>query len=259
MSRLRTAEPEFAAVVWHDLECGSYRADLALWRELAERTAGPGGASRVLDLGCGTGRVSLDLAAAGHRVTGLDLDPRFTGELRRRAAAQNLTAGAVVGDARTFDMRRRFDLVLAGMQFLQLMQTPAERLGVLMRARAHLRKGGLFAASLFDLAGEATGDAYIAPLPDIKESHEWVWSSQATAIRLHDGGRSLTLERQRRAVSPRGEVAESEDRVRLHLLAPVRLEHELRAAGIAPIERWVIEPTEEHVGSDVVIGEVRDG
>jgi len=61
----------------------------------------------------------------------------------------------------------------------------------------------------------------------------------------------------RRAVSPRGEIAETEDRVQLQLIAPNQLEHELRAAGIEPIERWVILPTEEHVGSDVVIGEVR--
>ena len=58
-----------AEVVWHDLECGSYRADLPLWRDLAERHGDP-----ILDVGAGTGRVSLDLAQAGHRVTALDLE-----------------------------------------------------------------------------------------------------------------------------------------------------------------------------------------
>ena len=258
MSPLRTVEPEIAPVIWHDLECGSYRADLGLWRELATRTAGPDGTSRVLDLGCGTGRVSLDLAAAGHRVTGLDLDPRLTAELRRRAATRNVSAGAVVGDARRFNLRRRFDIVLAAMQFLQLLETPAERIAAMRCARAHLRKGGLLPAALFDLTGEAIDDEYIPPLPDIHESHGWVWSSQATAIRLHDGGTWLTLERLRRAVSPRGEIAETEDRVRLEVIRPEQLEEEMRAAGIEPIERWVIRPTDEHVGSDVVLGEVRD-
>ena len=259
MSPLRTVDPAIAPVVWHDLECGSYRADLGLWRELATRTAPPGGASRVLDLGAGTGRVSLDLAAAGHRVTGLDLDPRFTAELRRRAATRNLSAGALVGDARNFDIGRRFDLVLAAMQFLQLLQTTDERVAALRRARAHLRKGGLLAAALFDLAGESIGDDYIPPLPDMHESHGWVWSSQATGIRLDDQGAAITLERLRRAVSPRGEIAETEDRVRLALIRPGPLEEELRAAGIVPVERRVIPPTDEHVGSDVVIGEVQDG
>ena len=50
------------AIAWHDAECGSYRADLPLWRELADEAGGP-----VLDLGCGSGRVALDLAAARAR------------------------------------------------------------------------------------------------------------------------------------------------------------------------------------------------
>ena len=47
-------------VVWHDVECGRYDADLPLWRELAASARRP-----VLDVGAGTGRVALDLARAG--------------------------------------------------------------------------------------------------------------------------------------------------------------------------------------------------
>jgi SAM-dependent methyltransferase len=252
MNRVRTTEPDIAPIVWHDLECGSYRADLPLWRELAL----PRRPCRVLDLGCGTGRVSLDLAARGHRVTGLDLDPHFTAELRRRAAAGNLAAGAVVSDVRTFTLDRRFDLVLAAMQLLQLLETPDERVAALERARAHLRDGGLFAAALLDLLGEATDDDYLPPLPDMREAEGWVWSSQPVAIRLLHGGTALTLDRVRCAVSPRGEVAESEDSVRLELISPEQLEQELRQVGIVPVERRAIPATDEHVGSTVVIGEV---
>ena len=59
-----------SAVHWHDLECGGYDADLPLWRELARSVAGD-----VLDVGCGSGRVALDLARRGHAETGLDRDP----------------------------------------------------------------------------------------------------------------------------------------------------------------------------------------
>ena len=68
------------AVVWHDVECGSYAADLPLWRRLAAERGGP-----VLDLGCGTGRVALDLAAQGHDVTGLDVEPALVAEFAARA------------------------------------------------------------------------------------------------------------------------------------------------------------------------------
>ena len=50
-----------SAAIWHDLECGSYDADLRLWEELA------GEGASVLDLGSGTGRVSIYLAARAQR------------------------------------------------------------------------------------------------------------------------------------------------------------------------------------------------
>ena len=76
-------------VVWHDLECGSYRADLPLWRELAAEGAARLRERRepVLDVGAGTGRVALDLAARGPRVTALDRDAELLAALRERAAA----------------------------------------------------------------------------------------------------------------------------------------------------------------------------
>ena len=68
-------------VIWHDVEHGSYDADLPLWRQLADATGGP-----VLDLGAGTGRVSVDLAAQGHDVVALDSDPELLAELVRAGA-----------------------------------------------------------------------------------------------------------------------------------------------------------------------------
>ena len=56
-------------VIWHDLECGGYGAELPLWREPAAAEGGP-----VLDVGAGTGRVALDLARRGVEVHALDLD-----------------------------------------------------------------------------------------------------------------------------------------------------------------------------------------
>ncbi|HEV2726755.1 MAG TPA: class I SAM-dependent methyltransferase, partial [Solirubrobacterales bacterium] len=82
-----------ATAIWHDVECGSYAADLPLWEELAERCGGP-----VLELGCGTGRVALHLARRGHRVIGLDRDRELILEFSERAAnlpVQPLCANAL--------------------------------------------------------------------------------------------------------------------------------------------------------------------
>ena len=98
-------------VIWHDVECASYGADLDLWRSLA---AGRPGA--VLDMGAGTGRVTLDLAARGPDVTALDSDPALIATLAARARERDLRVRTSVADARTFDLGRSFSLVIAPMQ-----------------------------------------------------------------------------------------------------------------------------------------------
>ena len=97
-----------SAIVWHDVECGGYAADLALWRELAEAEAGP-----VLDVGAGAGRVALDLARAGHDVTALDLDPDLLAELRARAEQEDLEVRTELADAAGFELEGApFGLIL---------------------------------------------------------------------------------------------------------------------------------------------------
>jgi len=103
-------------VVWHDVECGRYSADLALWAELAGRERGP-----VLDVGAGTGRVALPLARAGHDVTALDREPELLEALATRA--QGLPIATVVADAGDFALDRRFGLVIVPMQTIQLLPT----------------------------------------------------------------------------------------------------------------------------------------
>ena len=84
-------------VIWHDVENGSYTADLGLWRALAAEVDGP-----ILDLGAGTGRVARDLHAAGHEVHALDSDRELLAALRERAPA----VSTISSDARTFSAER---------------------------------------------------------------------------------------------------------------------------------------------------------
>ncbi|MEU7283146.1 methyltransferase domain-containing protein [Streptomyces sp. NPDC045431] len=70
----------------------------AAWRDRVLRWA-PAEPSDVLDVGCGTGSLSVLLASAGHRVTGVDLAPRMVEQARAKAAAAGLAARFLVGDA----------------------------------------------------------------------------------------------------------------------------------------------------------------
>ncbi|MEY2512660.1 MAG: hypothetical protein QOJ89_18 [bacterium] len=232
-------------VIWHDIECGGYRADLDLWRDLAASEDGP-----VLDVGAGTGRVALDLARAGHEVVALDREPVFLDELRRRAGA--LAVQTVVGDAGGFELPgKRFGLIIAPMQTIQLLGGPAGRMGFLRSARKHLTEHGLVACALADAMEAFDAEHTILPLPDVGIVDGVSYYSQPVALR--DAGDRMTIERIRTTVAPGGQRTASEDRIHLDKVGPVQVEAEGLAAGLWPRAARVIPPTEEHVGTTVVL------
>lgn len=230
------------AVIWHDVECGSYAADLPMWRELAGACGGP-----VLDLGAGTGRVALDLAALGHEVHALDVDADLLAALEQRAAGLPVTTHA--GDARDFDLGRTFPLVLAPMQTLQLLGGPAGRGACLRAVRRHLAPGALFAAALAN-AVDTFGEIE-APMPDLRDVGGVVYSSRPVAVR--DDGDGFVLERLRERVDTDGTRTVTEDRIRLDRVTPDRVEAEARRAGLTVEGRRTIDETDDHVGSEVVM------
>jgi SAM-dependent methyltransferase len=234
------------SVLWHDLECGGYDGDLELWRELARSADGP-----ILDLGCGTGRVALDLARQGHPVHGLDLDPELVAAFNARALDAGLPASATAGDARAFDLEGDFGMVLAPMQLIQLLDTPGERISCLQCARRHLVPGGTAAVAIVDgFPAELIEDAP-APLPDTREVDGWVYSSLPLDAALETG--VIVVRRRRQMVSPSGELRDELDEIPLRLLTSETVEAEAREAGLEPVGRRRIAPTDAHVGSTVIL------
>jgi SAM-dependent methyltransferase len=239
------------SVVWHDVECGAYSADLALWSELADEAGGD--RCEVLELGCGTGRVALPLAALKHRVTGIDTDAELVEELARRASEHGLAIETAVADARTFSLGRSFDLALAPMQIVQLMRGSSDRMAMLARIRSHLRPGGIAGLALLGPEEEWTAEPRNAPLPDMREEGAWLYSSQPVAVRLVEDGAAIVLERVRQTVSPGGEVQVEAWRIRLELVTPEQLEQEASAVKLEPLPSREIPATDDHIGSTVVL------
>lgn len=236
------------AALWHDVECASYRADLPLWRELAAARGGP-----VLDVGCGTGRVTLDLASRGHEVTGVDSDPELVARLVERARERSLPVRGEVGDARSLDLDGRHPLVILPMQVAQLLGGDAGRAAMLAAVRRHLEPGGLLAIALADPFEGVPADEALPPLPDVREEDGWVLSSTPVRVRAAEGG--VAIDRHRQAVSPRGELSEEMATIVLDTVSPAELEAEGLAAGYSVRAARAIFPTRDHVGSTVVLFE----
>jgi len=237
-------------VVWHDLECGSYTADLPLWRSLA------GEHGRVLDIGAGTGRVALELARAGQRVTALDLDPELLHALRERADGMDVET--VCTDARTFELDRRdFTLCVAPMQTIQLFGGARGRIEFLRRARAHLAPGGVLACAIvteiepFDChAGDIGPSAEIARLDGVS------YVSRPTRVRV--SRRVVRIERERSVLVGEHGGAPApcpwqHDVVELDLVSVAALHREGARAGLTPAGTRRIEATDEHTASVAVL------
>ena len=117
--------------------------DLPLWLDLAESHGGS-----IIELGCGTGRILLPLAEAGHRVLGLDRDAGMLAFLRNCLTAPLAARVDIVqADMAAIPFRTVFNLVIMPCNTFNTL-TEDERRYVLGWISKHLAAGGLFAASL---------------------------------------------------------------------------------------------------------------
>jgi SAM-dependent methyltransferase len=116
--------------------------DAAFYMSLARACAPP-----VLELGCGTGRVALEIAAAGIPTVGLDRSPGMLRVAARKAAGRE-PAAWVVGDMRAFGFRRPFGLICIPHRGFLHALTRADQEAVLRCCVHHLRPGGRLALNV---------------------------------------------------------------------------------------------------------------
>ncbi|MBA3541139.1 MAG: methyltransferase domain-containing protein [Deltaproteobacteria bacterium] len=137
----------------YDYEYRRRRADVTFYHDLARRHLG--GPGRILELGAGTGRVTIPLARDGHTVVALDQSATMLDRLRERLRAQKALAARVtplVGDLRGFSVPRtprigsgKFRLAIAAFNVLEHLYTRGELDACLRCVRSHLTPDGLFA------------------------------------------------------------------------------------------------------------------
>ena len=108
--------------------------------------------ARVLELGCGTGRVTLPLAQRENFVQGIDISPAMVAICRERLANTGLTADRAVvevGDITYFDLQQSFDAIIAPFRVLQNLETDEQVHGLFRCIRSHMVSGGACILNVF--------------------------------------------------------------------------------------------------------------
>ncbi|HBK61047.1 MAG TPA: hypothetical protein DDZ84_09680 [Firmicutes bacterium] len=128
---------------FYDILHSSYDADLQMYLGLAREYGDP-----LLELGCGTGRLLIPLAAAGHEITGVDLSRDMLARCQEKldiegeAARRHVTL--VQADIRRFELGRKFNLIMAACNTILHCTATPDLLAVFAKAREHLADDGVF-------------------------------------------------------------------------------------------------------------------
>jgi SAM-dependent methyltransferase len=131
--------------------------DIPFYVDLA-REAGAAG-QRVLELGCGTGRVTIPIAQAGVEVCGLDNSPAMLAVAERKAKAEGLhNVSWCVGDMASLKLSGSFGLAIIPFRSFLLLLTVEQQKSCLACIREHLVDSGRLALNIFNPSIPAIAD-----------------------------------------------------------------------------------------------------
>ena len=196
---------EFTDPPNYDIEEGERSARrIAFYCDLAKSIGGP-----VLEIACGSGLVTLPIAALGLDVTGVDLARPMLEHARNKAAAQGLNVRCVEADARSFDLGTKYHFILLTGNAFQAFLKRQDQEALLASVRRHLAPNGIFA---FETRNPSGHDLTDQPEEEFDQSYTSVEGHQVSVSftqaydpiaqvmfwtsyrRWNDGGRDRTNE-----------------------------------------------------------------
>jgi SAM-dependent methyltransferase len=118
--------------------------DFLFWISLAEKYG-----KSILELACGTGRITIALAKAGFKVTGIDYADGMFKEAREKSTKAGVEVEWVKGDMRDFSIGKKFSLIFLATNALCHLLTLDDFEACMSTVRNHLAPNGRFVISLF--------------------------------------------------------------------------------------------------------------
>ena len=165
--------------------------DVAFYLEEARRSGGP-----VLELGVGTGRIAVPIAADGIRVIGIDSSRRMLDVCARRAALAGVSLDLRVGDLRDPPVTERVPLVICPFRSLLHMHTDEDRGRVLRSTHDLLLPAGRFVFDVFTPDAqdiEQTQGRWVEREPGIFEHAVWDEDARTLTLTVRDEERETTM------------------------------------------------------------------
>jgi ubiquinone/menaquinone biosynthesis C-methylase UbiE len=155
---------------YYDYYSTGMEGDVAFYVEEAKKAGSP-----VLEIGCGTGRITFPIAQSGISIVGLDRSPSMLAVARRKLVSQEpetqVRVELVWGDMRDFSIDQQFNLIMIPFRAFMHLLTVEDQRQALTCIRAHLNDGGRLIFNLFD------------PRLDIIVGH---FGSHGTALKMDD-------------------------------------------------------------------------
>ena len=161
------------------------RDDIPFYLEYAMGRQG-----EILELGCGTGRVALALAAEDFPVTGIDLSPQMLDVFREKLAAkpeQKSKITIVQGNMANFSLGKKFSLIIAPFRAFQSLTDDSDITSSLACIRSHLTDNGVFILNVFNSRPERMTQSWCYP-----ETVQWERLDESTGnyvVKKHWGNK----------------------------------------------------------------------
>ena len=222
---------DYTDPILFDLENNDFEPDGPFYLSLAQKMGG-----EVLELGCGTGRVTIPLARQGIDMTGLDIVPGMLAQARSKAG--DLPIQWVEGDVRNFHLGRQFSFICApGCVFEHLLER-VDQEAMLACVHEHLAPEGLFVI--------ATRFPRPEMMVTVEEEQDWFsyQDDNGREIRVagtdhYDPIRQIRHETAyRRWYDAAGKEITSRARLVLRFIFPQEMEALLHYNGFTVLHRW---------------------
>lgn len=233
MEHPQAPDPYALDARWYDLLHEGFDEDIALWQAFAARTDAP-----MLEVGCGSGRIAVPLAADGVDVTGIDPSPAMLARARERAEAASVQLTLLEGRLEELDLpKERFGFVLAANDVFLFAQNGDEQVDFLRRLADAMQFNATLA---LDLPGPALHlDASSNGQPILVWDGETSEGEHLTVWHLHDDDLAL----QHRRLTVLYELAGADGTLRrlrsehnLRYVYRFELEYLLREAGLRVLD-----------------------